>query len=316
MWLYRFLLAVLGGSCLVILSAALTRTAASVAPAAPAPAEVPVVAPAPAPVADAGVEHVLEQALDALRADRVNWLEMAIWQKVQLPGYVYEADGFYRLAPGHRFRLEMHTHMGEAEGTLLMVSDGRQSWQAVRSGEGPWENVTRLNLSEVFAVMSGPSETVLHEEFFQRPHFQGMMPLLRSLRSRLVWARGETTRKAGGEQLRLVGVWSQEESAKFSPADKPWPVCLPRQCLLYLDSHTYWPERVEWWGPSAAGGVDRLLVQMAFRNPVVNHPLAADACERLFAFHPGDVSVEDETKSVTADLSHRAEQLAAENAAR
>ncbi len=315
MWLYRFLLAVLGGSCLVILSAALTRSAASVAPASPAAVELSAVAPAPAAVADVTVERALDHAIDALRADRVNWLEMAIWQKIQLPGYVYEAKGTYHLAPDHRFRLEMHTHMGEAEGTLLMVSDGRQSWQAVRSGEGPWENVTRLNLSEVFAVMSGPSETVLHEEFFRRPHFQGMTPLLRSLRSRLVWVHGETIRQAS-EQLRLVGVWSQEESARLAPADKPWPVGLPRQCHLFLDAQTFWPQRVEWWGPSASGGVDRLLVQMEFRNPVVNHPLAADECERLFAFHPGDASVEDETKSVTADLSKCAEQLAVENAAR
>jgi hypothetical protein len=266
-------------------------------------------------VADAGAERALEQALEALKADRVNWLEMAIWQKIQLPGYVYEAEGTYHLAPDHRFRLEMHTHMGEAEGTLLMVSDGRESWQAVRPGDGPWENVTRLNLSEVFSTMNGPSGTVLRNEFLQRPHFQGMTPLLRSLHSRLVWARGETVHPADGDQHRLVGVWTQEESAKLAPRDKSWPVGLPRQCHVYLDAHTFWPRRVEWWGPSTAGGSDRLLVQMEFRHPVVNRPLAADECERLFAFHPGDASVEDETESVTADLTNRARQLATENAA-
>jgi hypothetical protein len=197
-----------------------------------------------------------------------------------------------------------------------MVSDGRESWQAVRAGDGPWENVTRLNLSEVFSILTGPSETVLRNEFLQRPHFQGMMPLLRNLRSRLVWARGETIRQAGGAQLRLVGVWPNEESAKLSPSGQSWPGGLPRQCHLYLDAHTYWPRRVEWWGPSSAGGVDHLLVQMEFRDPVVNHPLAADMCERLFTFHPGDASVEDETESVTADLTKRALELAAEKTAR
>jgi hypothetical protein len=140
-----------------------------------------------------------------------------------------------------------------------------------------------------------------------------MMTLLRSLRSRLVWAREETTHSSIGEQLRLVGVWSREDSAKFAPADKTWPVGLPRQCLLYLDPHTYWPRRVEWWGPSAVGGSDRLLVQMEFRHPVVNRPLASGVCERLFAFHPGDASIEDETESVTADLTKRAQELASEN---
>ena len=41
MWIYRFLLALVGGSCLVMLSAALTRTAASVAPAMAAARQLP-----------------------------------------------------------------------------------------------------------------------------------------------------------------------------------------------------------------------------------------------------------------------------------
>jgi hypothetical protein len=313
MWLYRFLLAIAGGSCLVLLSAALTRTAASVAPtiaaAEPVVSEPSAVAPAPAPEADAAAERCLELALDALKADRIDWLETAIWQKVQLPGYTYEAEGTYRLAPGQRFRMEMHTHAGGSEGTLLMVSDGRDLWQAERPGEGAWENVTRLNLEEVFAAMNGPSAAQLRDEFLQRPHFQGMTPLLRALRNRLVWARGEVIRKAGRESLHLVGVWSHEEASKRAAPDEPWPAGLPRQCHLYLDGRTYWPQRVEWWGPNAVRGVDRLLVQMEFRDPVFNRPLSADVCRKLFAFQPGDATVEDQTASVAAEMTKRAGEL-------
>ncbi len=71
MWLYRFLLAILGGSCLVILSATLTRTAASVTPAAPPPPEIAQVPPAPAPQPDAAAERGIDLALDALTAERV-----------------------------------------------------------------------------------------------------------------------------------------------------------------------------------------------------------------------------------------------------
>ena len=187
MWIYRFLLALVGGSCLVILSATLTRTAASVGPAPPAlsvpgPSAVPL---APAPQPEPAAERCLDQVLDALKADRVNWLEMDIWQKVQLPGCVYEADGSYHLAPGQRFRLEMHTHPAEGEGTMLAVSDGSALWRAERTGQRAWENVTRINLSEVFAVMNGPSSSQLREEFLQRPHFQGILPLLRDLRCQI-----------------------------------------------------------------------------------------------------------------------------------
>ena len=316
MWLYRFLLAIVGGSCLVILSAALTRTAASVTPTtAPVMPEPSAVAPAPAPLADAGAEHCLDLALDAFKADRVNWLEMAIWQKVQLPGCAYEAEGSYCLAPGQRFRLEMRTHPGEGEGTLLMVSDGRCLWKAERPGEGDWENVTRLNLSEVFAVMNGPAGSQLRDEFLQRPHFQGMTPLLCNLRDRLVWVRGEVIRQGEAERIHLVGVWSKEEAAKHVSAEEPWPTALPRQCHLYLDARTYWPQRVEWWGPIAVAGSDRLLVQMEFRHPVFNRPLAVDVCARLFAFQPGKVEIEDSTARVAAEMTRRAGELTPQTSA-
>ncbi len=318
MWLYRFLLAIIGGSCLVVLSAALARTAASITPAtAAAPFTEPSAVPAaPAPRADAVAERCLEQTLEALKPQRIRWLETTIWQKVQLPGYVYEADGSYQLAPGQRFRMEMHTHFGTTEGTHLMVSDGRAVWQGERSGEGAWENITRLNLPEVFAVMDGPAGSQLRSEFLQRPHFQGMTPLLRNLRSRLVWARSEALRHVGEEQIRLVGVWPKEEVAKLAPSDEAWPIGLPRQCHLYLDARTYWPQRVEWWGPSSGAGVDRLLVQMEFRNPIFNRPLPEDVCARLFAFQPGNAEVQDETPSVTAEMTHRAAELAQRGAAR
>jgi hypothetical protein len=320
MWIYRSLLALVGGSCLVILSAALTRTAASVAPATAAllaPTPEPVTVPAaPAPRPDAAAERCLERAAEAFRGDRVRWLEMAIWQKVQLPGCTYEADGCYHLAPGQRFRLEMHTHPGEGDGTLLSVSDGRDLWQAERPGQGAWENVTRVNLSEVFAIMNGPSGARLRDEFLQRPHFQGMAPLLRNLRNRLVWAHSEVIRQAGRQRIHLVGVWSKEEARRQASSEDAWPIALPRQCHVYLDARTYWPQRIEWWGPSTAGGADHLLVQMEFREPVFNRPLPAETCARLFAFHPGNAEVEDETASVTAEMTKRAGELTQASAAR
>ncbi len=319
MWIYRSLLALVGGSCLVILSAALTRTAASVSPATAAAApepEIGTVPPAPPPQPDAAAEHCLDQAIELFKADRIRWLEATIWQKAQLPGFVYEADGSYRLAPGQRFRLEMHTHPAEGEGTMLSVSDGRELWRAERSGQGAWENVTHLNLSEVFAIMDGPAGQRLREEFLQRPHFQGMTPLLRRLRYQLVWTQGELIRQNSGARIHLVGVWSKEEARKRVPPNQPWLVALPRQCHLYLDARTYWPQRVEWWGPHTSGGTDRLLVQMEFRNPVFNRPLSDETCARLFVFNPGTTEFDDQTASVAAELSRRAGELTQPSTAR
>ncbi len=129
-------------------------------------------------------------------------------------------------------------------------------------------------------------------------------------------ARDNGDTHAGGDQIHLVGVWSREESAKLAPAEEAWPTSLPRQCHLYLDAHTYWPQRVEWWGPTVAKGGDRLQVQMEFRNPVFNRPLTADVCAQLFAFQPGDASVKDETASVTAEMTKRAGELALQRSTR
>jgi hypothetical protein len=287
------------------------------APAAAGTPEPLAVPPAPEPRADAAAEHCLDRALDAFKADRVHWLEMAIWQKVQLPSCAYEAEGTYWLAPGQRFRLEMHAHPGQGEGTLLMVSDGRDLWEAERPGKGDWENVTRLHLPEVFAVMNGPGGSRLREEFLERPHFQGMTPLLRNLRDRLVWARGEVIHQGDGDRIHLVGVWPREEAVRLTAEEGTWPTGMPRQCHLYLDAQTAWPQRVEWWGPTAAKGKeDRLLVQMEFRHPVANRPLPPEQCARLFAFQPGKAEVEDETAQVTAEMTRRAGELAPPTSAR
>lgn len=319
MWIYRSFLALIGGACLVGVSAALTRTAASVAPTlsvAGPPRQVPMVAAAPEPHPNAEAERCLQQALDVFAVERITWLQMDIWQKIQLPECAYEAEGSYRLAPGQRFRLEMHPHAGEGDGTLLSVSDGQTLWQAERPGTGAWENVTRLNLSAVFALMNGPLGPQLRGEFLQRPHFQGMTPLLINLRGRLVWAKCEHLLRASGERLHLIGVWSKDEAARQAPADRPWPSALPRQCHVYLDGRTYLPQRVEWWGPNATGGDDRLLMQMEFRNAVFNRPLPDEECRRLFAFQPGEAEVEDETATVTAEISKRAGELAPRTATR
>jgi hypothetical protein len=307
MWFYRSLLLVLAGSSVVLLTATLARTSASVAPAATLDRAV---SPPPLnPVTDLAVLHLVDQCVAALGPDRVTWLEMELWQKVQLAGFAFEAEGIYHLAPGHRFRLELRSHADSTEGTLLALSDGEHLWQASRTGSQEWANVTRLNLPDVFALMNGPTASQLRDEFLQRPHFRGILPLIANLRNRLIWVSGETVRRGEAEQFRLVGVWSRETAAEMVPGDRAWPAGLPRQCHLYLDAHTFWPHRLEWWGPSVADGPERLVAQMELRNPIVNHPLAAEQCNRIFTFQPGDVSVEDETNKVAADMTARAQQL-------
>ena len=55
---------------------------------------------------------------------------------------------------------------------------------------------------------------------------------------------------------------------------------------------------------------------MEFRNPVFNHPLPPQTCDRVFAFQPDGADIEDETPAVTAEMTKRASELTQPSAAR
>ena len=311
----RFIPVLLGVAGLAVLGGALAAPSfisASVPPPSPAPQGAYAPHPAPHPaVADPAARTALARAIEALADDRVAWLETRIWQKVELPGLAYEASGSYRMAPQHRFRLELETDLGGARSSLLKVSDGTTLWQASRTGAGGWTSITRVRLEEVFATLNGPAGSPqLQAEFYQGPTFSGIAPLLRNLGFRLVWARQEAVRGNGAERLVLTGFWPPEAAAVLAPPEQPWPPALPYQCRLFLNARTYWPERVEWWGPPSTQGSQALLAEMEFRSPRLNRPLTSEQCARAFTFDPGKAPVTDETRAVTADLTARARDLA------
>jgi hypothetical protein len=110
----------------------------------------------------------------------------------------------------------------------------------------------------------------------------GAFDLLQTMRSRLEWSRMETVRREGRAFIKLTGTWSSESAEALAPTGGSWPDGLPQQCRLYLDAETLWPHRVEWWGPDVPRSADVLLVQMEFRDPVLNQPLSAEGCAREF----------------------------------
>ena len=256
----------------------------SAAPAEPAFTPQPALPAAPAPAADPAAAATLDRALAALDDERVGWLEAEVWQRVRVPGYAYEADGYYLKAPGGRFRLQVRTHVGDKAGGLLMVSDGEELWQATRAGDGPWKGPARRERSEAAALLQGLGARPSKKERVQAPVAApgGVAPLLRRLRERLLWARQEAMPQGEGEGARLTGVWSAKEAEALAPAGSAWPACTPRQCRLTLDARTLWPRRIEWGGPVTAGEGDVLLAEIEFRNPVFNRPLSDDRCAREF----------------------------------
>jgi hypothetical protein len=168
--------------------------------------------------------------------------------------------------------------------------------------------MARVNLKEVFqSLQSTQSPLPIHDEVMQSFSFQGVVPLLETLRNRLSWTGKQTVRRDGRVLIRLTGSWSNETMRGLVRAGEMWPDGLPRRCRLYFEINTLWPHRVEWWGPLHAGAADTLLLQTEFRDPVINQPLSAECCARELAF-PVNL---DQAADRTPEVVERARQLLA-----
>jgi hypothetical protein len=228
---------------------------------------------------------VVERVLRRLSDPAKSWLQASVWLRSHVPGLMYQGEGMYLTAPGHRYRLEVRTRSEStrdckpADGTLLSVSDGRDRWQASRVGTGGYHSVQRARLN---AVAAEPDTRQL---------LCGPEQLLRTLHGHLLWVR----RDVHAGEVVIFGVWYPHLREMFAPAKEPWPANLPRVCRLVLSGGELWPGRVEWWGPMEQGGPDRLLIEMEFRDPVWDRPLSEDECQRLFTFDPAGAEVEDLT---------------------
>jgi hypothetical protein len=124
------------------------------------------------------------------------------------------------------------------------------------------------------------------------------------------WVHKETVRRNGRVLLKLAGTWAPAEAAVLSRSGTSWPNGLPRQCRLYLDPDTLWPQRLEWWGPQPARRDDSLLVQLEFRDPVLNRAPSAEQVARAFQPDVNPAQVPDATALVLGQLEARARSLA------
>jgi hypothetical protein len=224
----------------------------------------------------------MDDAINRLDPKRVAWLETKVWQRILLPAGSYEVRGHYLAAPDHRLRLDLTTIEGETTATLHVVSDGQAIWQARRVGDEGWNDVQRAPLN---ALASGQSNEAPMQWLRQLPT-RGFTAILEELRHRVHWMRQETIRRGGKTYLRLTGMWSDGPSRESRSSGEPDLRGQPRQCRIYLKTGTLWPHRVEWWGPSTSHGGDSLLLEMEFRDPVLNRPLSAERCFEEFAFAP------------------------------
>ncbi|MBY0523309.1 MAG: hypothetical protein K2R98_07915 [Gemmataceae bacterium] len=284
MRLYRFLPLLVLPSLTVFFSGALSLQSPVVAdPTAPEPIF---------PVrADPAAVAVLDRAIAALSSEAQPWVKTQLWQQVSVPPVNFQAEGTYLGGPAHRLRLNLQVRRDRSTSQFQLISDGRILWQ-VEEVAGTKPRVSKVQLSAVLEAMKAPESAAARSEFYDTQFFLGVAPLLRSLRQQVTFSRRDAVRWSKHDVELLTGAWAAP------PADRAWPAFFPRQCRVFVDRHSNWVHRVEWWGPTTRRPGDSLIFQMEFRNPVCGQPLA----ESEFAYDPGKASVVDLTPRWTESL--------------
>ena len=186
----------------------------------------------------------------------------------------FDAEGRYLLGPDQRMRLEMRIVTAGKTGRVLAVSDGD------RLRQGRWlDGRAEPPTDEVLPVRS-PNHMRTRQEFLEARGLGGLRPLLRHIRQSLQ----DPVQRAGVWQgrpaLQVRGAWNASEDVlKTLP-----PGLRARRCHIILDAESLWPCRIEWLGSPRPLNYPVVLLQMDFRDPVINRPLPPLECSREFRF--------------------------------
>jgi len=225
---------------------------------------------------DAAAIQLLDDALACLTPDKVQWLQMTVWQRVHCDDFGFQAEGRFLAAPGRRRRLRLDVRVGRTRANVQVISDGQRLCHRTQvCQETP--AVTHLDLP---AEPDGAAEGLL-----QRHGVGGVTALLQALRDHLQQPRREAALWGGSKVIRLTGAWPVSAARLASlPEDQP-ASSVPRSCRVFLDPQTLWLRRAEWWG-MGPGGTGALLSQVEFRDPVINHPLTMRQAAAEFSLEP------------------------------
>jgi hypothetical protein len=266
----------------------------------------------PPPKPDAEATKILKDAVLALAAQP--WLETTFWQQAEMQGLTFQAKGKYLAEPKtRRARLELTVHVGNATGTLEVVSDGTVVWEKVQIAKGAKPEIRKTELKKILDALKSVNQEQVQAALLQTQALAGVTPLLQNIHDQMTVTKQEKAAWQDREVIKLTAVWSEAMTKGLLPPNASWPPFLPRKCFLYLDRKEgavpYWPYRIEWWGPSTSSQDDGLLLQMEFREPKVVPALAADQQQRVFTFDPGVAQVTDQTRESTERARNRAGQL-------
>jgi hypothetical protein len=219
-------------------------------------------------------EDLLAGAAAALAPERTAWLETQVWQQVQGEEGRFVARGRLLCAPGRRRRMELTVRVGKTEGELLLISDGRTVYREMRVAHGgPIVSLRPLSPSENSSDGAAAQNSMPTDLASGGPD-----QVVAGIRERLIAAKVRRASWKGQAVYRIEGAWRADPPPPGELLPGLRPPASPRTCAVLVDARTLWPHRVEW-----AGDGERGSWRVEFREPLLNQPIPAARCARLFA---------------------------------
>lgn len=258
-------------SILVLLGlGALLLTGADSPPGPPQPPAPP--APPAAGPANAEAAATLDRAIPACSATQIPWMDMTLWQQIWEGPVAREIHGRYAAAPDHRLRIELKIKVAQAEGELLIISDGKTVFESERYGEDR-RKPTWTDLPTLGDEYRTPETLALGRAWrLGESTFLGPGPLLYKLRSQSQGLSQRAARWKGMEVVQVTGNWPENAALLKDVPQAQKPHHPARLWTVYLDARTLWLHRLEWWG-AAPQGEPVLLHELEFRDVVLNRPM-------------------------------------------
>jgi hypothetical protein len=230
--------------------------------------------------------QLLGRAAGYIAPDKVSWLTVKTWQKLEDAQLCFEAHGRLVRGPDRCARLEMTVHLDRAPATSVIVSDGVGMAEAIRLPGHPAVITSRQFLTPD----KNPMTVEQIDHVLNAMGCGGPYCLLKDMERVLENLKVVHGAWKGKPVIRLTGT-IVDNAVVSSPERITVP---PRRCHVLLDARTLWPFRVEWWASRSSEEQAVLLLQLEFRDPVINRPMSHADCAREFTFQPEEVSANAE----------------------
>ena len=218
--------------------------------------------------ADAGrlLDDVIATLAPSPTSPGAQWLSMSFWQKMTDGENSFEAEGRLMRGPKQLLRLDLELK-SQKRVKLTHACDGATLRQLVQVGDEQPVLYTYL-----LPGQNAPASSAEREAFLEQHGIADFLPLLRRLHEGLKNPVQQAGTWQGVPALRIAGEWLPRED---TPKELRPPL-RPRACHIYVDAQTRFPFRIEWWGSAKPGQTPALLLQMEFRDVVVNQAIASE----------------------------------------